>query len=210
MNPKHTTPPEPPPHKLADWLHQHFLRRAAPPDHEGPSPWHDSNLRNSMLHTVLPPHDLTFTHQEVRSGRVGAAVDRLMDLTDTPQACAQNMSRFRLAFSGYSTSPHELAQIPDVASFFQKVTEQWPYWLHFLSPQPENMATLLNLTFTPINVDVKGDLVRSRIEISESSIANFQTMGRATTHLHNAMGAPKQITQTMGAQLRHALCLVLA
>ena len=80
----------------------------------------------------------------------------------------------------------------------------------FLSPQADNMATLLSLTFTPLIVNVDGKRVNSHIELSEPAIASFQTMAHATIHLHNAMAAPQHITHTMGLQLRHALCLVLA
>ncbi|MFC6282103.1 MULTISPECIES: hypothetical protein [Polaromonas] len=209
MNAKHTPSP-PPPHKLADWLHQQFLQRAAPPAYDGPSPWADSNLSSALTRAVLPTIDLTFTRREVESGRIGSAVDRLMALTDTPMACAQNMSRLRLAFSGYNREPHEIAQIRAIAHFFQAITTQWPYWMHFLSPQADNMATLLSLNFNPLIVNVQGERVNAHIELSEPAIANFQTMAQATINLHNAMAAPQHITQTMGSQLRHALCLVLA
>lgn len=210
MNRKHTIPSEPPPHKLADWLHQPFLRRAAPPDFNGPSPWPHSNLASALTRAVLPAIELTFTRQDVERARVGSAVDRLMSMTDTPLACAQNLSRLRLAFSGYNREPHEIAQIREIAHYFQAITSHWPYWMHFLSPQADNMATLLSLTFTPLIVNVDGERVNSHIELSEPAIASFQTMAHATIHLHNAMAAPQHITQTMGSQLRHALCLVLA
>lgn len=210
MNKQRHPPSEPPPHQLADWLHQQFLHRPAPPDFHGTSPWADSNLASALTRAVLPAMDLTFTRQDVESARIGSAVDRLMSLTDTPQACARNLSRLRLAFSGYNREPHEIAQMREIAHYFQAITCHWPYWMHFLSPQADNMATLLSLTFTPLIVRVDGQRVNSHIELSEPAIANFQNMARATIHLHNAMAAPQHITQTMGSQLRHALCMVLA
>lgn len=199
----------PAPHHLADWLHQQFLSRVAPPPSDGPSPWPESNLSSALTHAVLPPIELVFSRQEVMSARVGPAVDRLMTLTDTPVACAQNLSRLRLVFSGYKHEQQEIAQIRDIAHYFQAITAQWPYWLHFLSPQADNLATLLSLTFVPLAINVDGDRVKSRIELTDTAIANFQRMATATLNLHNAMAAPQHITQTMGSQLRHALCLVL-
>lgn len=210
MNAKYPNYPEPPPHHLADWLHQHFLSRAAPPEFPGHSPWMNSNLSNSLTRAVLPIIDLAFTRREVESARVGSAVDRLMGLTDTPLACAQNLSRMRLAFTGYEQEQHEIAQIPEIAHYFQAITAHWPYWMHFLNPQADNLATLLNLTFKPLSVKVDGGRVSSRIELTEPAISNFQKMARATINLHNGMDAPQHVTLTLGSQLRHALCLLLA
>lgn len=210
MNNKPSIYPEPPPHQLADWLHQQFLNRAAPTGLSSNGPWPDSNLAGALTRATLPTMDLTFTRRDVEQGRVGSAVDRLMDLSDTPLACARNCSRMRLAFTGYARDPQEIAQIPEIAHYFQAITAQWPYWMHFLSPQADNIATLLNLTFKPLSVKVEGERVNSRIELSEPALSNFQNMARATINLHNGMGAPQHITLTMGSQLRHALCLLLA
>jgi hypothetical protein len=209
MSNNHPDPTEPRPHQLADWLHHQFLRRAAPPALSGPSPWPDSNLYSTLTHAVRPPIDLDFSRQDVKSARVGSALDRLMTLTDTPLACAQNASRLRLVFTGYEQERKEIAQIHDIAHYFQAITAHWPYWMHFLSPQVDNMATLLNLTFIPMAIDVDGDRVYSRLELSDKGIASFQKMTMATINLHNTMAAPLHITTTMGLQLRQALCQVL-
>ena len=210
MNTKPSIDSEPPPHQLADWLHQQFLNRAAPANLTNHGPWTDSSLAGALTLAKLPTIDLNFARRDVENGRIGAAVDRLMDLSDTPVACANHLSRMRLAFSGYGRDTLEIAQITEIAHYFKQITTQWPYWLHFLSPQADNIATLINLTFKPISVKVEGDLVKSRIEMSEQALSNFQNMTRATINLHNCMGAPQHITLTMGTQLRHALCLLLA
>lgn len=210
MNTKPSTYPDPPPHQLADWMHQQFINRAAPSHMSSNGPWPDSNLAHVLSHSSQTPIDLTFSRHEVKQGRVGAAIDRLMDLTDTPSACARNLSRMRLAFTGYERYQLEIAQIPEIAHYFQAITAHWPYWMHFLSPQADNIATLLNLTFKPLSVKVDGCRVNSHILLTEPAILNFQNMTRATINLHNCMGAPQHITATMGSQLRHALCLLLA
>jgi len=210
MDNKPSNYPEPPPHQLADWLHQQFLNRAAPTSLTSHGPWPDSNIAGAPNRATLPTLELIFARRDVEQGKVGAAVDRLMDLSDTPVACARNCSRMRLAFAGYARNPLEIAQIPEIAHYFQAITAQWPYWMHFLSPQADNIATLLNLTFKPLSVKVEGKRVYSRIELTEPALSNFQNMARATINLHNGMGAPQPITLTMGSQLRNALCLLLA
>jgi hypothetical protein len=205
----YSTPSNPAPHQLADWLHQQFLSRTAPPAFEGPNPWNDAQALRART-AVADPIDLAITSRDLRSQRVGSIVDRLMSLSDTPVACATFQSRFRLVFEGYSSQPHEIVQIPEISHYFQLVTQQWPYWLHFLSPQAHNMCTLLNLTFKPLSVKVDGDRVISRLDLADPAMASFQNMVQATLNLHNAMGAPKEVSLKLGNQLRHALCVLLA
>ena len=210
MKTQHLLPSEPAPHKLADWLHQQFLGRVAPGEPKGGGPWAEPALSTVLTQGLPAPAELKFTRHEIESGRIGAAVDRLMGLSDTPLVAARNASQLKLAFAGYQHDAKEVAQIPEIAQFFQAVTAHWPYWMHFLSPQADNIATLLNLTFNPVVVKVHGQRVYSRIELSQPAMAVFQTMIRATINLHDTLQAPLQVTRTMGAQLRHGLCLVLS
>jgi hypothetical protein len=204
----HTVPPQFPPHPLADWLHQAFLARKMTSAAHA-NLWPPVNSLSSAVHALGSPIDLVFTQHEVECGTVGAAVDRLMDLSDSPTSCARNLSRARLRLLGPNGKPVDIVGAEPSASFFQEVSTLWPYWLHFLEPSPVHIATLLNLTFTPVSVNFTEERVDAHLALSEPAMESFFNMVHATVHLHNAMGAPMHITTSLGAKWRHALCTVL-
>ena len=194
---------------LGLWLEQAFLSRIGPLPPSGPSPWVDAAIADLLLRTTLQPRHFTITRKEVLGGRVGPVVQRLMDLTDTPLACAQQTSRLKLSFVGYQQEKQELGQVRSIAEFFQKVNAQWPYWMHFLDPQPDDIATLLSLIFIPTEVRVEGLRVYTRIPLDPPGLQIFRAMVASTLVLHDAMAAPASVTHRMGARWRKALTTIL-
>jgi hypothetical protein len=84
-----------------------------------------------------------FSRQEVEAGNIGDAVDRFMQLTDTPQRVRQLEDCMSFVFLGYENDPRPLHQIPEAVTFFRRVHEQWPYWLHFIEKDADTATRLL-------------------------------------------------------------------
>jgi hypothetical protein len=202
---------DPPPHHLADWLHQQFRARASTPPPGGPQQaTPDATFWELASAADDAPRPLVFTRQEIENGKIGHAVDRLMNLSDTALSCAQNRSRMRIYIQGYEEDCADFSQFPNALHFFYDVTAQWPYWLHFLQPNADNLATLLRLTFKTVGVH-RGPLFHTNaLQRSDTALKTFETMTRATIQLHNTMGMPHSVTNSMGLALRNALCEVLA
>ena len=198
---------DPPPHHLADWLHQQFRARASQPPPAGPQqPTPDATFWELASATDDAPTPLVFTRLEIERGHIGHAVDRLMNLSDTALSCAQNRSRMRIYIQGYE----DFSQYPGTLQFFHEVTALWPYWLHFMEPSANNLATLLRLTFKSASVHRGPIFHTSALQRSDHAMRTFETMAHATIELHNTMGMPISVTTTMGQALRHGLCEVLA
>ena len=195
---------------LGHWMEQTFLERTGPPAFAGRNPWVDAAVPDVLQKITLSPRHFLITRKEIMNGQVGPVVQRLMDLTDTPLACAQHTSRLRLAFVGYHKDKQEVGQIRAIAAFFQKVNEQWPYWMHFLDPQPDDIATLLSLIFIPSEVRVEGMRVYARIPLDPPGLKVFKAMARSTLVLHDAMAAPASVTHRMGARWHQAFIKVVA
>ena len=195
---------------LGLWMEQTFLERTGPPAFAGRNPWVDAAVPDVLQKITLSPRHFLITRKEIMNGQVGPVVQRLMDLTDTPLACAQHTSRLRLAFVGYHKDKQEVGQIRAIAAFFQKVNEQWPYWMHFLDPQPDDIATLLSLIFIPSEVRVEGMRVYARIPLDPPGLKVFKAMARSTLVLHDAMAAPASVTHRMGARWHQAFIKVVA
>lgn len=86
---------------------------------------------------------LVFSRDEVCGLRVGRAVDDLMRLAEDEHL--RNMLAHRLFFSfeGWDEDPREVHAIPECRSYLQALNAQWPYWLHFLAPEPAMWGVLL-------------------------------------------------------------------
>ena len=197
----------PPPHQLSDWLHQRLVQR----NHSKPVPHNEhwpQQFSRAPLH-VHAPMDLVFTRQEVVQRATGPVIDRLMGLTDTKAACAQNFGKFRLVFDGYSHTNAQISELHEVRRFFLRISAQWPYWLHFLAPNAENAATILNLTFDAVTVNMSERTVKSQIAITDIGTERFSNLAHATLTLHDAMDVPHRMTRRLANDLRHALCTVL-
>ena len=182
-------------------------RRVA--EFEGRSPWREVGLL-SPVGLAVPSKPLSIHRREVQLARVGPVVQRLMELTDMPLACAKNASRYRLTFVGYHSENKEIGQIQAIAEFFQQVSAQWPYWIHFLAPEPDNLATLLSMVFPSSAVSVQAQRVHTRISLTGPSLERFRALALSTVLLHDAMAAPMELTEMIGERWRSALDQLMA
>lgn len=97
---------------------------------------------------VAPKADfavISFSRQNVEHGLIGDALDRLMSLSDSPSFVAQFEDRMALKFDGYDDDPRELSQIPECVVFFRALTQQWPYWYHFLEKNGPSISIVIQL-----------------------------------------------------------------
>lgn len=90
---------------------------------------------DSLAH-LLEPQDapiILLSRREIEAGLIGDALARLMVFSDTPENIRQFEGTMRLVVSGYDDDPRELHQIPEVVRFVRTLTDQWPYWFHFMA-----------------------------------------------------------------------------
>jgi len=82
---------------------------------------------------------------DIESGDISSALERLHIMIDS----AENIRLYRdsvvISVTGYDQDPRELIEIPEVRAFFQKITEQWPHWLWFMSRDTGSVALILSL-----------------------------------------------------------------
>lgn len=100
-----------------------------------------------MTNILIPQHTtnlcLELTAEEMRAGAVGPSVDALMTISDSPQYATQLVHGLSLSVSGFFEDCSELPMNPMARLYFQALHAQWPYWMHFLSPDPKQWAVIL-------------------------------------------------------------------
>lgn len=68
-------------------------------------------------------------------------------MTDREKFCRFENSVVYI-FEGYDKDPREVQEIAEVVHFFRTITDQWPYWLHFIQrdiKDQDNLALVLRL-----------------------------------------------------------------
>lgn len=97
------------------------------------------------------------------------AVAALRTLLLDPTRVRQFAGRVTIVFDGYDDQKGELYQNPIVRAFVVRLTEQFPYWLHFVRKDDDALFVLVMCLMGPEDVTVEhqpGGLVR--LEVSPS------------------------------------------
>jgi hypothetical protein len=130
---------------------------------------------------------LVFSRAEVEQLRSGRAVDDLMQLSDNARLRVQLGHGLYFSFDGYDSDPREVHQIPECQRYLQAIHEQWPYWMHFLAPEPGLWAVmLLGLTGGGTPVGAQAGRVGHSVE-SEQLHGVVNRMLLAMNVLHSQM-----------------------
>jgi hypothetical protein len=82
-----------------------------------------------------------FRRNEVERGDLARVCDLLSALTISKETAEFGEGRLMFFFSGWDDDPREIWEIPDIRAWYGKLTEVFPYWLHFAEKQGN---TLLN------------------------------------------------------------------
>lgn len=88
---------------------------------------------------------LSVSRQEVESGNISSALERLLVLIDTPENVRLYRESLLIAVDGYDGDSRELFEIPEVRAFFARLTVEWPYWLWYLACGAGTIGLLMAL-----------------------------------------------------------------
>lgn len=134
-----------------------------------------------ILGSGLPPISadvdclcLVFSRSEVESGRIGRAVDDLMCLSDSPVLANQLQHGLLIVFDGYNHDPRDIPEIPECRTYLRALHAQWPYWMHFMAPIPDQWGLLM-----------------------ASLLPQHGTTSHPTTHAHGTFIDPEDMTQLL-------------
>jgi hypothetical protein len=83
--------------------------------------------------------------EQIEQGNIAHALSSLMVMTDTRENVLMYQNSLSFMVSGYDNDRRELPEIPEVRTYFKALSEQWPYWLWFLSRNTGTVALFLTL-----------------------------------------------------------------
>lgn len=149
---------------------------------------------------------VSFSRREVTECRVGDAVDRLLNLTDSIEQSERFAHAVAIQFEDFDHDPRELFEIPEVVRFFRTLTEQWSAWYHFLLDQPEvHQFTLLFALLCDVDVVRGQGQIATRFRSQEQVSAAEQQLERGAMALYQHHGwSPQRLAATVRTARRLA------
>jgi hypothetical protein len=88
---------------------------------------------------------LDFRREEVERGDVRRVYGIRSGLIDSKEAAEFGEGRLLFYFSGWDEDPREIGEIPDIRRWFVRLTEMFPYWLHFVEKTGSTLSHTLML-----------------------------------------------------------------
>lgn len=86
-----------------------------------------------------------FARRHIESGDIAEMLEILKPLAATRENAERFEGRVTFYFSGWDDDPRELAEIPEIRAWFNKLTAEWPYWLHFVEKEGDTLFLALRL-----------------------------------------------------------------
>jgi hypothetical protein len=88
---------------------------------------------------------IEFRRDEVVRGDVRRVYDILSALIESRQAAEYGEGALVFFFSGWDSDPREICDIPEIRRWFVRLTEMFPYWLHFAEKEGSTLSHVLML-----------------------------------------------------------------
>lgn len=134
---------------------------------------------------------LVFSRDEVTQGGVGRAVDDLLVLIEDDRLRRQLTHGVFFSFEGWDADPRPVHQIPECRRYFAALHQQFPYWMHFLLPEPRMWSVVLTLLVRADTEGMQEGTSDARVSMEETR-AIINNMLLPLNTLHADMGLSMQ------------------
>ena len=92
---------------------------------------------------------LVVAREDVESMNTSPTVTILKHFLSSPDLAQAYRERVDIAFHGYDDVREELGEIPQVREFVQKLDEEFPYWIFFLTKSGQGLMCILHCFLLP-------------------------------------------------------------
>lgn len=87
------------------------------------------------------------------------------------------MNSLALMIEGYDHDPREIYAIPEVRSFYQQLSQRWPYWLYFCNLDTENLMMMVMCCLDSLDaLKVQGQ-PQVQVQINPMEVVQFISGG---------------------------------
>ena len=145
-----------------------------------------------------------FTREEIECGLIGQAVDRLMQMSDDDDLSRRLEASVFLVIDGYESDSRELYEIPECVRFFRALTNEWPYWFHFLERDNGSLVIAMRLLVEVESVRGSNSLERAAI-IAEGLDSALMQLFTGLNGFQERIGLDESHTEAATDQILKAL-----
>lgn len=131
------------------------------------------------------------TQADIASARVGAAVDQLMQLSDTASGVQRWKDKLIIGIEKSALETRDASEIPEVVHYFREITRQWPFWAHFAEKEHGTMGAVLRLLIGSERLRKAGGSDTVWLTDADEVRARSQWLFRQTRQLYQCHGLPE-------------------
>ncbi len=155
----------------------------------------------AALPTDLSRVVFTLELKDSEPDRLLRCVHDLLLLLESPAHIEQLAGGVFFAFNGLERDPRQVHNIPECRTVLRGLHARWPYWMHFLAPEPDLWSVLI-LSLLPPGQGVRLPNGRIGLELDQQAlIALVQELTVALRELHTHL---KVAPATHKRMLKHA------
>lgn len=125
------------------------------------------------LASGTPSVVFTLELRDALPGRLRRCAGDLLELADHETYTRQLAGRTFFAFNGLERDPRQVHTIPECRDVLRGLHDRWPYWMHFLAPEPDLWAVLL-LCLLPLGPGVRLPNGRIAHDLDPEALADLK------------------------------------
>ncbi|MBK5963341.1 hypothetical protein CCR95_04360 [Thiocystis minor] len=144
---------------------------------------------------------IAITRESVVTNDTGPMLDKLLPLSASHEAALQWEGKLTFYFDGWDDDPRETAEIPEIRAYFQTLTKEWPYWLHFCEKVGDTILHVLRLLCHGHSVPTQGGMVGWRFEDLAEVTHEIMRLFRHMNGLYERLDLPETMNERISQEI---------
>lgn len=152
---------------------------------------------------------IAVSRESVEACDIAPILEHLGPLSATREAALQWEGTLTFYFEGWDADPRETAEISEIRAYFRSLTDEWPYWLHYIEKVGDTFAHVLRLLcrgrIERIQPGIVGWRFEDLNEVGQEMMWLFSGMNRLYERLELPERNNERVSQEIAELLRSTL-----
>ena len=169
-------------------------------------------IRYPLAH-LSPAKDQLLGIEIIRESVVTRDIQPLLQklnwLSSSREACLHWEGKLTFFFQGWDDDPRETAEISDIRVYFQAVTAQWPYWLHFGEKVGDTVFHVLRLLCEGLYVRRESGMALWAFDDRDAVDDQIDKLLHRQQALYRRFGLPKTMAERIAQEVAQLMANTL-
>jgi hypothetical protein len=144
---------------------------------------------------------IEFARRYIDTGDIKEALEILALMAGSREDAETFEGRVTFFFSGWDDDPRETAAIPEIRAWFQKLTGEWPFWLHFIEKEGDTLFHVLRLICSGHYEGIKDGMIAWRFDDLDQLGNNLEVLFGYMNGLHGRLGLPREMNRRISEEV---------